>query len=192
MKLLFKPYTKNELAEILFNLYREHLKDFVNQRRKFSSEESKLTSFEEFKLLEEYQLVHPKAFLMAAGKIDKLSGDIRVCFEILRSTVQKKIDYLRKSPTDGSNKIGICDVNEVIIDLYESKLLKMIKKLPRTHVIFLQELVTYLEKKPKDVVGQQELLVLFNSAADRLMIGKITQGEMSDIVQTLSHCDILV
>ena len=155
MKLLFKPYTKNELAEILFNLYREHLKDFVNQRRKFSSEESKLTSFEEFKRLEEYQLVHPKAFLMAAGKIDKLSGDIRVCFEILRSTVQKKIDYLRQSPTDGFIKIGICDVNEVIIDLYESKLLKMIKKLPRTHVILLQELVTYLEKNPKDVVGQQ-------------------------------------
>jgi|688.fasta_scaffold830781_1 hypothetical protein len=92
---------------------------------------------------------------MAAGKIDKLSGDIRVCFEILRSTVQKKIDYLRQSPTDVSNKIGILDVNEVIIDLYESKLLKMIKKLPRTHVILLQELVTYLEKNPKDVVGQQ-------------------------------------
>jgi hypothetical protein len=38
MKLLFRPYTKDELAEILFNLYREHLKDFINQRRKFSSE----------------------------------------------------------------------------------------------------------------------------------------------------------
>ena len=106
LKLLFKPYSREELAQILFNLYREHLRDFVNQRRKFSlliqdqprrksvnpkhapsEEESKLSAVEEFKRLEEYQLVHPKAFMMAAGKIDKLSGDIRVCFEILRSTV---------------------------------------------------------------------------------------------------------
>lgn len=42
---------------------------------------------EEFKLAEAYQLVHPKAFALAAGKIDKISGDIRVCFEILRESV---------------------------------------------------------------------------------------------------------
>ena len=31
---------------------------------------------------------------MAAGKIDKISGDIRTCFEIIRSAIQLKLDKL--------------------------------------------------------------------------------------------------
>jgi hypothetical protein len=46
--------------------------------------------------MEEYQIMHPKSFMLAAGKIDKISGDIRVCFEILRESVQRKIDFLRR------------------------------------------------------------------------------------------------
>ena len=40
-------------------------------------------------------LIHPQSFQLAASKIDKLSGDIRVCFEILRNAVQKKIEFIR-------------------------------------------------------------------------------------------------
>ena len=29
-KLLFRPYTAEDLSKIVFNLYREHLRDFVN------------------------------------------------------------------------------------------------------------------------------------------------------------------
>ena len=32
---------------------------------------------------------------MAAAKIDKVSGDIRVCFEILRSTMERKSNELK-------------------------------------------------------------------------------------------------
>jgi Cdc6-like AAA superfamily ATPase len=100
-KLLFKPYTAEDLAKIVFNLYREHLRDFVNQKRRFNTDKSKMSAAEEFRQLEAYQIVHPKSFALAAGKIDKLSGDIRVCFEILRETVQRKLDLLRSS-TDTS------------------------------------------------------------------------------------------
>jgi biotin synthase-like enzyme len=52
-----------------------------------SKEESKLSLPEELKLMEDYHIMHPKSFMLAAGKIDKISGDIRVCFEILRESV---------------------------------------------------------------------------------------------------------
>jgi hypothetical protein len=33
------------------------------------------------------EVVHQKAFELAAGKIDQVSGDIRVCFEIMRQVM---------------------------------------------------------------------------------------------------------
>jgi len=57
-KLLFKPYTAEDLAKIVFNLYREHLRDFVNQKRRFTAasgkDHGKITAAEEFKQLEAY------------------------------------------------------------------------------------------------------------------------------------------
>ena len=40
------------------------------------------------------EMISPKAFQLAAGKIDKISGDIRTCFEIIRSAIQSKLDKL--------------------------------------------------------------------------------------------------
>ena len=78
VKLLFEPYTRNELQMILVNLYKQHVSSLdVNT-------DSLLKN-----------LIHPQSFQLAASKIDKLSGDIRVCFEILRNAVQKKIEFIR-------------------------------------------------------------------------------------------------
>lgn len=68
MKLLFKPYTRDQLASILMNLYIDHLKH--------RGLESLTTT-----------LINPKAFQLTSAKIDKLSGDLRVCFEIVRATI---------------------------------------------------------------------------------------------------------
>ena len=78
VKLLFKPYTREDLQVILTNLYREHLKS-----NGYAADE----------LVQD--LIKPQSFQLAASKMDKVSGDIRVCFEILRNTVTKKIDSLR-------------------------------------------------------------------------------------------------
>ena len=63
---------------------------------------------------------------------------------------------------DYSHKVTILDVNEVIVDLYESKLFKMIKKLPRSHVLLLKTLANVLKEKPADTVKESYLLQMFN------------------------------
>ena len=88
-------------------------------------------------------LIHPRVFQMAAAKIDKVSGDIRVCFEILRQTLERKSSELKsmmlaRGDQNSSNSslgfkqlaIGMSDVNKVIVDMFESKLTKFIKKIP--------------------------------------------------------------
>ena len=96
--------------------------------------------------------------------MDKVSGDIRVCFEILRNTVTKKIDSLRPYlPKSGSAsksfndsrvmcavpteplkesqlKISYEDVHVVMLEMFESKIVKIVKKLPRSHLILLAKI----------------------------------------------------
>ena len=82
-KVLFKPYTKSQLTEILYRLYESHL---LSMSHKDNPDN----------ILSKMEIIHPKAFQLAAGKIDKVSGDIRICFEILRQSVQSKADYIRE------------------------------------------------------------------------------------------------
>ena len=67
-KLIFEPYDKDQLSEILCDIYQKHMK----QMGKIGQ------------VLLEKEIVQERSFQLAAGKIDKISGDIRVCFEILR------------------------------------------------------------------------------------------------------------
>ena len=50
-----------------------------------------------------------QSFQLAASKMDKVSGDIRVCFEILRNTVTKKIDSLRPFLPQESSSLNFHD-----------------------------------------------------------------------------------
>lgn len=69
IKLLFKPYTREELQTILMDLF---LKQITQLGLDLSAYKT---------------LIQDKAIQLAAGKIDKISGDIRVCFEIVRSAI---------------------------------------------------------------------------------------------------------
>ena len=60
---MFKPYSKDQIIAILTNLSNEILEPFQYKIEK---------------------LIHPKVFAIAASKVDKISGDIRVCFEMMR------------------------------------------------------------------------------------------------------------
>ena len=148
--------------------------------------------------MEIYQdLIHPKAFMMAAGKIDKISGDIRVCFEILRSAIQNKLDQLSISSLATNIQVGYDDVNNVILEMYESKVVKIVRKLPRSHIVLLSELCNYMRSKSgfalNDLwLSETELLNMYNRRANQLLIDKIAAGELSDIVQTLTNSDILL
>ena len=80
------------------------------------------------------------------------------------------------------------DVNDVVLDMFESKIVKIVKKLPRSHLVLLSELHSYMLPKSTrfsicDVwLNESELLSLFNRKASSLLIDKIAAGELSDIV----------
>ena len=54
----------------------------------------------------------------------------------------------------------------------------MVKKLPKTHILLLWEILDSREVK----LSETQLLDLFNRRAKREMIDKITSGDLSDIV----------
>jgi len=71
---VFAPYTRDELKFIMADVFLKQI-----QRLGLDVDTYK-------------DLMHPRAITLAAGKIDKVSGDIRVCFEILRCAIQVKLD----------------------------------------------------------------------------------------------------
>lgn len=83
------------------------------------------------------EVVHSRAFILAASKVDRISGDIRVCFEILRLSVQKKIESLRVEDKLRECILNYNDVNAAIGSMFESKVAKIIGNLPRSHLILL-------------------------------------------------------
>ena len=109
-----------------------------------------------------------------------MSGDIRVCFEILRNAVQNKIDFLRQylPPTlssgkkvhtthesksnekldDSKLKISYDEVNKVILEMFESKIVKIVKKLPRSHIIILEQLFYHLQKHMTEELHREVLV----------------------------------
>lgn len=81
--------------------------------------------------------------------------------------------------------------------MYESKVVKIVRKLPRSHLVLLSQLCTYMHSKSGFATSdlwltETELLKMYNSKASRLLIDKIAPGELSDIVQTLTNSDILM
>ena len=132
---------------------------------------------------------------MAAGKIDKISGDIRVCFEIIRSAIQAKLDLLNReqanntmSDSQTTLQVGYMDVNNIIVEMFESKIVKLVKKLPRSHLVLLSELLIYMSSRKlrfsmSDLwLNEAELLSMYNRKAQSLLIDKISPGELFDIV----------
>ena len=81
--------------------------------------------------------------------------------------------------------------------MYESKVVKIVRKLPRSHLVLLAELCAYMSAKSGYALAdlwlsETELLQMYNWKASQLMIDKIAPGELSDIVMTLTNSDILL
>ena len=83
------------------------------------------------------QFVEIKVFELCAAKIDKLSGDLRVSFEIMRNTVQKKIEKMKANPKC-SEVITLSEASEVCEEMFESKVSMLVQKVPRSHQIVLK------------------------------------------------------
>ena len=126
---------------------------------------------------------------MASSKIDKISGDIRMCFEVIRETVQRKLDS-----NNFTLPIGPLDVNEVLIHLFESKIVKIVKKLPRAHILMLNTIIDWIEQVENTflIMDSCELVNKYNFHTKNLMIEKVNLAEVHDILQTLEQSDIVV
>lgn len=118
----------------------------------------------------------------------------------MRGAVQSKLDALKADSTEADpEKLSVTfnEVHNVIQDMYESKVVKLVKKLPRSHLVLLGTLVSYTRSKSSFAacdlwLSETELLNLYNRKASRLLIDRISPGELSDIVQTLTNSDILL
>ena len=69
-------------------------------------------------------------------------------------------------------------VNRVMLEMYESKVVKIVRKLPRSHLVLLSELCKYYRANSGYAMAdlwltESKLLTLFNQKAGRLMIDKI-------------------
>ena len=81
--------------------------------------------------------------------------------------------------------------------MYESKIVKIVRKLPRSHLVLLGALMNFTKSKSSYAssdlwLSETDLLNMYNRKASQLLIDRIAPGELSDIVQTLTNSDILL
>ena len=81
-KIIFEPYTKQDIIFIMINLMKHEIEQIKFFDRHFKKNSKKVISLDIVN-----KFVEIKAFELAASKIDKLSGDLRVSFEIMRFSI---------------------------------------------------------------------------------------------------------
>mmetsp|Transcript_37083 Transcript_37083/g.35793 ORF Transcript_37083/g.35793 Transcript_37083/m.35793 type:complete len:87 (+) Transcript_37083:165-425(+) len=65
------------------------------------------------------ELIEQKAFEMAALKVDKINGDLRTAFDIMRNALLAKIELLKDPKlAEGKEKVSLLDMNVTINQLY--------------------------------------------------------------------------
>lgn len=139
------------------------------------------------------QFVEIKVFEHCAAKIDKLSGDLRVSFEIMRNTVQKKIENMKKN-SKLSSLISLSDAVDITEEMFESKVCKLVQKVPRSHQIVLMCIQSHyldpvLNRKP---LTQAKLVSTFNTYyAPKLSVPKIQVNALYEIVSYLQESGII-
>ena len=77
-KIVFDPYTRQELAVILFKLMKTQFDKFPYFSKVIKGPKNDTI----------LQFIDKNALNICATNVDKLSGDLRVCFSIMKNTVQ--------------------------------------------------------------------------------------------------------
>ena len=123
-KIIFSPYTKDQVVFILKKMLHisavEHGK--TGCREKLQG------------------LIEDKALSLVAMKVEKMSGDLRTAFTIMQNAISnrlKLIDELESNIEDSAVVVKMDDVNKVLLDMYSSKTVQIIKQLPRSHSMLL-------------------------------------------------------
>ena len=149
-KIIFSPYTRAQVTQILTKLFHEYL------IAHFSSDKHQA--------LKE-QLIHNRAIELIAMKVDKMSGDLRQAFEILRSTINKKAQLIQSDEATESFTLTYEDANRTLNEIFQSKTAGIIKKVPRSHTILLIVIEDFFRFKQVNAIEFKTLLDLYNKRA---------------------------
>lgn len=91
-------------------------------------------------------------------------------------------------------KVTTRDVNATCERMFESKLIKLVKKLPRSHVLILKCVERWYEMKLRDTkkLIEAEILKIYNrEIVDEFGVEKITVNTVFELCTYLSECNIL-
>ena len=82
-------------------------------------------------------------------------------------------------------------MNSTVTKIYESKTAGIIKKVPRSHLILLSVIEEVFTQEGIGLIEESRLLTEYNKRATKMMIDKVRQADLIDIVETLSNFSIL-
>lgn len=100
LQIIFDPYSQEDLSKILFHLLKNHFEkeiptaDRVYFEKVFDSFCSTPVFKNKSKVDNIQKFVDKRAIEACSQRITKLSGDLRVCFEIMKNTFKQKIKFL--------------------------------------------------------------------------------------------------
>ncbi len=155
-KLVFSPYNEQQIRTVIsqkrddcWGKCEEILGDFPEIREKLEG------------------LVTPDALMFIARKVSKMSGDIRVAFDVIKGALVKKLKLASDTLEADSEadllergeirSLQIQDIQKIFKDKHETKLAETIKSLPPLTASLLKTLVSMV-KSPEQVVGFDRLV----------------------------------
>jgi Cdc6-like AAA superfamily ATPase len=95
-----------------------------------------------------FNLLDERALNFIAQKVAHQNGDIRVVFDLMKSSLvklQKRISQLGTLNEEESVKVDLNLVNEVYIEKYGSKIKDIVASLPRQDMMVLEAIISLIE-----------------------------------------------
>ena len=93
----------------------------------------------QLKITELNQIIDRKALLFICSRLSKTSGDLRIAFQVLNKALTERLEQYRTNK-EAKLPITISEVTTCYDSLFESKLVGILKKLPRTHSLVVKSL----------------------------------------------------
>lgn len=147
--MLFESYERSDLELIVYDLAKHRLKSFYGRK----DIESLLMQDKDEKTSSDpvHLIIHDRALRFLTSRLSKSSGDLRVCFQLIYASLQSKLEKLRLIKREESEAewcaklrllfpISVEDLTTCYDQAFESRLIKSIRKLPRTHMFVLRSL----------------------------------------------------
>lgn len=132
------------------------------------------------------QIIDRKALLLICSRLSKSSGDLRIAFQVLNKALTERSE-------EAKLPITINEVTTCYDSLFESKLIGILRKLPRSHSLVVKSIHhAFSSKEHVTSVPSEKLLEIFNDHfARNLMIPRINVAQLSEIVESLRTADIV-